>query len=267
MSDWALRERFGYPIAANKVMWDRQGNPKGNPKGNSKKLPSEKAGSSSLARPPSKKSRANKNIDPSSQAGADRQPVPRTGPQSSSLAPVVEEGTSGPKRKSGEGDSESPSEPQTKKGRAHMGRELLRAIELARSDAVSISYEPPGESRDVWFSDEEISLNVAPSNAQQGEREDPSAGGNGTGNPPAPRDKVQQVPSRPSEQIPVYRGQPRRGQSGKNSPIIRSLGDGLSGNPLQAVTRLLPADYTRGEGRLTPELFVDKLIHFQHMVS
>jgi hypothetical protein len=107
----ALRERFGYPIPANKVMWDCQGNPKmagqGNPKkagrGNPKKAGQgnpNKAGSSSG---PSKKSRAaHKNMGTSSQAGAD--PI--------SLAAVVEEGPSGPKRKSGEG----PSEPPTKKG-------------------------------------------------------------------------------------------------------------------------------------------------------
>jgi hypothetical protein len=181
-----------------------------------------------------------------------------------SLAAVVEEGPSGPKRKSGEG----PSEPPTKKGRANLETELMGTITGFRSDADSIClsplYGPPG---DVRFSDGVVSSDVAPSNAEKGEREDPSSGGNGAGNPPAPRDKVQHVPSTPLEQIPVYRGQPRRGQSGKNSPIIRSLGNGLSGNPLQVVTQLLPADYTRGEGRLTPKLFVDKLIHIQHMVG
>jgi hypothetical protein len=92
--------------------------------------------------------------------------------------------------------------------------------------------------------------------AQQGEREDPSVGGNGIGNPPAPRDKGPQISSR----FPCTKASPRKGQSEKNS-IIRSLGNGLSGNPLHAITRLLLTDYTQGEGRLTPKLFVDKLIH------
>ena len=99
MSDSTLRERLRYQIQADKVMWDRQGN--------LKKLPSsfENMGSSSPAQPPSKKSRAHKNIGTLSKAGADPQPVrtttapgpsPKSDPQSFSLAQAVEEGPSGP---------------------------------------------------------------------------------------------------------------------------------------------------------------------------
>lgn len=50
-------------------------------------------------------------------------------------------------------------------------------------------------------------------------------------------------------------------------PLIMSLADGLSGNPLSMITRLLPLDYTRGEGRLTPKMFVDKLVHSHYSVG
>lgn len=58
-------------------------------------------------------------------------------------------------------------------------------------------------------------------------------------------------------QGPVYRGQPLRRHSRRNSPFIRSLSKGLKGHPLTTITKMLPVDHTRGEGRLTLEMFVD----------
>ncbi|XP_062146712.1 uncharacterized protein LOC133854495 [Alnus glutinosa] len=65
---------------------------------------------------------------------------------------------------------------------------------------------------------------------------------------------------------PVYRGGPIQGRCGMKSPLMKSLAKGLKGHPLTAITNLLPEDYTRGEGRLTPAMFVDKLV-FEHYAS
>lgn len=76
-------------------------------------------------------------------------------------------------------------------------------------------------------------------------------------------------PSPPVErknQEPVYKGQTIMGHSGRKSPLIRSLAKGLKGNPLASITKLLPTDYTRGEGRAIPEMFVDKLVHHHFSV-
>jgi hypothetical protein len=114
--DSALRKQLGYQIPADKVMWDRQGNLK------KLSLSSENVGTGSLARPPSKKSLAHKNIDASSKAATDSQPIrtaavfgppPNSKAQGSSSTLVVEEGLSGLKQKSGE-DAFS-LEPSTKK--------------------------------------------------------------------------------------------------------------------------------------------------------
>lgn len=75
-------------------------------------------------------------------------------------------------------------------------------------------------------------------------------------------------PTEPENEAPVYRGQPIRGHSRRRSPLIKSFVKGLKGNPLAAITKLMPKDYTQGVGgRLTPEMFVDKLIHHNFSVS
>jgi hypothetical protein len=185
VTDFALRERLGYQIPADKVMWDHQGNPK------KLSLSSEKAGSGSPAQPPSKKSRAHKNIGASSKAATDSQPIwiatvhlglhlnPRLkAPRW--LNVVVGEGSSGLKQKSGE--DASASEPPTKKRRAGKAKELLWTIAFVCSDSVPASYGPPSNSRDVRPSDKAISLDVVPLDAQQ----EPNASGNRTGNPSSP---------------------------------------------------------------------------------
>ena len=85
--------------------------------------------------------------------------------------------------------------------------------------------------------------------------------GAGPTNPPFPPS------SSPSTQEPMYQGCPHKGQSRRNLPLIRSLADGLSGNSLLAITRLLPPDHTWGEGRLTSEMFVGKLVHCHYSVG
>lgn len=83
---------------------------------------------------------------------------------------------------------------------------------------------------------------------------------------PASRADLPSPHTEPKNQEPVYRGQPVRGHSWRKSPLIRSLAKGLKGHPLVAITKLLPADYTLGEGKAIPEMFVDKIIYHHFLV-
>jgi hypothetical protein len=150
---------------------------------------------------------------------------------------VVEEGSSVPKRKFGE--EIFATGPPPKRGRADKVRELLRTIAFVRSNSIPTSFGPFGESGRCSF--------LGPfrwgsffGRGSLGRltrvRGEPNANGSGTENPPASRDEATQAPSRPVEQIPMYRGQPRRGHSRKSSPLIQSLGGGLDGNPLHTIT-------------------------------
>ena len=69
MTDFAIREQLGYQIPTNKVKWDSQGNPK------KLSLSFKKAGLGPPTRPPSKKSRAHKNIGALGKATVGSQPT------------------------------------------------------------------------------------------------------------------------------------------------------------------------------------------------
>jgi hypothetical protein len=45
------------------------------------------------------------------------------------------------------------------------------------------------------------------------------------------------------------------------------LDDGVRGNPLEAIMKTLPEDYTKGAGRVTPELLVDMLMYDHYAVG
>lgn len=49
--------------------------------------------------------------------------------------------------------------------------------------------------------------------------------------------------------------------------LIQSLGEGLKGNPLKAISKLIPDNFTRGAGRTIPERFVDMIVHRHFTVS
>ena len=72
---------------------------------------------------------------------------------------------------------------------------------------------------------------------------------------------------KPQTQELVYRGQLRKGHSGRSSPMIKSLANGLRWNPLLAITRLLAMDHTQGKGQFTAEKFMDKLVYYHYLVS
>jgi hypothetical protein len=65
----------------------------------------------------------------------------------------------------------------------------------------------------------------------------------------------------------VYRGPPMIGPFGWRAPLLKSLCDGLQGNPLEAIANLLPADYMKGAGRVPLERLMVMLIHDHYMVS
>jgi hypothetical protein len=48
--------------------------------------------------------------------------------------------------------------------------------------------------------------------------------------------------------------------------LIRSLAKSLKRHPLIAITKLLPIDHTQGEGRLTLEMFINKIVHHHNSV-
>lgn len=50
-------------------------------------------------------------------------------------------------------------------------------------------------------------------------------------------------------------------------PLLSSLGEGLTGHPLQVLSSILPQGHSRGAGRVSPEEFVDLLIHQKITVS
>jgi hypothetical protein len=52
----------------------------------------------------------------------------------------------------------------------------------------------------------------------------------------------------------VYRGPPMMGPSGRRAPLLRSFGKGLQGNPLEALSNLLSADYMKGPRILSPTI-------------
>jgi hypothetical protein len=150
VTDSALQEQLGYQIPVDKVMWDRQGNPK------KLSLSSEKVASDSPARPSSKKSRAHKNIGTSSKAVADPQPTrtvmafgppPQFKAQGSSSAFVVGEGSSILKRKSSE--NVSTSGPPSKKGLVDKVRELLQTIASVHFNSIPTFFGRSGEPEDV----------------------------------------------------------------------------------------------------------------------
>jgi hypothetical protein len=103
VTDSTLHEHLGYHILVDKVAWDRQGNPK------KPSLPSERVVLSSHARPPSKKSRAHKNVSAlrkSTTAPKSAQKDAVTGSSShhqvrenKEIASTVREGSSTAKRK------------------------------------------------------------------------------------------------------------------------------------------------------------------------
>lgn len=65
----------------------------------------------------------------------------------------------------------------------------------------------------------------------------------------------------------VYACSPNGSPSGIRSLLLRSLGNGLQDNPLQAISKLIPAGYTQGEGRTTPEGLIDKIVDHHYSVS
>jgi hypothetical protein len=83
--------------------------------------------------------------------------------------------------------------------------------------------------------------------------------------PPSEIDPSTLPTESPSHEL-VYRDQPLKGHLGRNSPLIISLSKGLKGHLLTAITKILPANHTREKGQLTPEKFVDKLIHCYYSV-
>jgi hypothetical protein len=60
---------------------------------------------------------------------------------------------------------------------------------------------------------------------------------------------------------------PTVGGSGFWGPLLSSLGEGLTGHPLQVLSSILPQGHSRGAGRVSPEEFVDLLIHQKITVS
>jgi hypothetical protein len=145
-------------------------------------------------------------------------------------------------------------------------RDLLKVVSSILPDSVPITFGPPRTSDEIQApttSTEADSIHMVPLSVWPQEQVEPTATSNEASGTSSP--KVE--PSNPPTQEPKYWGQPRSGHSGRSSPMLKSLANGLRWNPLLAITRLLPMDHTRGKGRLTPEIFVDKLVHYHYLVS
>jgi hypothetical protein len=98
----------------------------------------------------------------------------------------------------------------------------------------------------------------------------PDLPASGSSIPPEPLVKSLRVPpsSRaPGSTIVVYKGPLMVKPSSWRTPLLRSLGDDLQGNPLEALTNLLLVDYMKGVKRVSVEWLVDMLIHDHLKVS
>lgn len=117
--------------------------------------------------------------------------------------------------------------PLQKNERVEKGKELLWMIAFVHTDSILVSFGPPGGSEEAQApnpSTDVVLLDVVPLDTQSGERGEPTVRPSGAGDLPLLIGAALQVLSRPSEQTPVYHGQPCRGHFRKSSPIIRSLG-------------------------------------------
>jgi hypothetical protein len=101
--------------------------------------------------------------------------------------------------------------------------ELLQMFAFVRSDSVLVSFWPPGGLEEAQAPNpfgEAIPLDVVPLSTQSRERGEPTVKPSEASDPPLASGVAPQVPSKPSDHPPIYRGKPHKGHFRKSSPII-----------------------------------------------
>jgi hypothetical protein len=83
---------------------------------------------------------------------------------------------------------------------------------------------------------------------------------------PPLEDEVAVQPAAASVKCPT-RETPTDGGSGSWGPLLSSLGNGLVGHPLQALSNIIPQGHSRGAGCVSLEKFIDLLMHQKIAVS
>lgn len=147
VTDSALWEQLGYQILADKVLWDRRGNPK-------KPVPSfDKVVQKSPAQVQSKKTRAHKTVNPldkpavvkaSALRGSGSASKPFACPQvwgTVSPTSVAKANPPAPKRKANKG--KDPLEEPLKKAQVDKSLELLSLVSSVKSDSIAVSFGEP----------------------------------------------------------------------------------------------------------------------------